>query len=352
MLPYSLRSTNLLPKQPLWGYAQIFPKLRDTDRSTAFEEATQFNHRLVLDPLDYIGSMSLTEATQSNEYDLVSSFYGPGVVVGWYLTALACLISFSLHPLKRTHDSITADLIAVLIFPTVAAVDTITRVRAYNKEGVTSAQNAASVDATQVVTRAFLIVDFCLYLLAEDFKCRRRACLLAFVGLFFFTVFTDFLAQSMAWLLLGTPGGVLPIVVNPKVRGPDIEATRRDWKRDFLKRHNAMALGIISVFCLLCIFLGLLLLHSRALLNSPSQFLPWIRTAASQIPQDWIPMSNISIKELDQAVALLAGTSVLGFSLYSTADAYYQAWLSETRAVAQQQDIELRTLDRNQAPHR
>ena len=88
------------------------------------------------------------------------------------------------------------------------------------------------------------------------------------------------------------------------------------------------------------------------LLNLPYPSWLGILTGAVQPNSRLIPKSNTSIKELDQAVALFAGATVLGFSLYSTADAYYQAWLSKTRATTQQRDIELGTLSRIQAPRR
>ena len=63
---------------------------------------------------------SISPDTQKDRYTLVSSFYGPGAVAGWHLTILACLLAFAAQPRKRT-DSITADLIAVQTFPTIAA---------------------------------------------------------------------------------------------------------------------------------------------------------------------------------------------------------------------------------------
>jgi hypothetical protein len=41
---------------------------------------------------------------------------------------------------------------------------------------------------------------------------------------------------------------------------------------------------------------------------------------------EFFPETDTGIMELDQAVALLAGITVLGFSLYSTADERYKMW--------------------------
>lgn len=70
------------------------------------------------------------------------------------------------------------------------------------------------------------------------------------------------------------------------------------------------------------------------------------RTAGSHIAQSLLPASNTSIKELDQAVALLAGASVLGFSIYSVANAYYNTWDMGMSALPQSGDEELMALTR------
>ena len=417
--PYSY---TLLPTQSL-GYAQNFSKLRDTDEPPAFEVTTNLNQRFAFNRLSNLASMSSTEATQSDKYALVSSFYGPGAVGGWYLTAFACLISFSLHPRQRRRDSITADFIAVLTFPTVAAANLITQVRSYPKEGTKAAQNAASIEATLIVTETFLAIDVILFLLTVGFKCVRRPCLIATVGLFCFSTecyvyFSPFVypavGQQLDRLFLIDFGDILISVMTvliicvicalglvalffsmlprqPHARPPEqaVEATRRDWVldegamrrelkevveeatsgnwvrdvgalrreleqeaevirrdmgRDFKQSDHAKALMVINTVLLsFALVASMFPLSSNALSCLPYQFWPQIR-------QDFIPRSNTSIKELDQAAALLAGASVLGFSLYSIADAYYRAWLSKTRAMTQQQGIELRTLNHNQTP--
>ena len=304
--------------------------------------------------------MSSTEASQSGEYALVSSFYGPGAVGGWHLTTLACVISFSLHPRKRSRDSITADLIAVLTFPTVAAAHLINQIRSYPRESTTLAPSVASIVATQIVIKWFVTINMALTLLAVNFRCMRRACLLAIVTLFcvsaecyvFFSfstrrtvkqngdarIFSNsqaFFSTLMVSLSCGIPYILHLIIVKPKVRMPDIEIY-----------HASM----ILIWFLPCPILGSLLSNAITPVTTPSHSSPRIRTAVSKLAHDLIPRSNSSVKELDQAVALLAGATVFGFSLYSTADAYYQAWLSKTRAMTR--DIELGTLGRVQAPRR
>ena len=345
--------------------------------------------------------MSSTSAPQSNQYALVSSFYGPGAVVGWYLTALACLVSFSLHPRKRICDSITADLIAVLTFPTVAAVDLITQARSYPKEGFTLEQSAASIEATLLVTEKFLAIDKLFFLWILRFQCVRRACLLATVGLFCFSaecyVLLSFSERSpgcdqlrfgveeispatggkaetkfellngkiltsdgkavsngkalisvMAVLFVCMIRALSPIAIFFSMFIPKPHA--RPSERDFKRSHSANALTIIIWFSLPCVCVATMFpLSSNVFIWVAGESTVWIRTTASRTAHDLIPKSNTSVKELDQAVAILAGASVLGFSLYSTADTYYKAWLSKTRAITQQRGTELRPLNRNQA---
>ena len=330
------------------GHTQTRPKRRDTDEPPLFGSITNFYQGLASAKLGNLGSMSSTSAPHSNEYDLVSSFYGPGAVVGWYLTVLACLVSYCLHPRKRIRDSITADLLAVLTFPTVAAADLITQVRSYPREGATLAQYAASIKASLSVTEVFLRIDAILLLLAVKFRCMRRMCLLATVGLFCF---------SAEWY----------VILPPSKRSVTVQ------NFDTVFSINFGTLLYMSVLLLVCcvnsaladysspdakwlsiimLILGTFVAFATGLLSGfmfglLSQFRPRIRIVASRIAHELIPKSNTSVKELDQAVAILAGASVLGFTLYSTADTYYKAWLSKTRAINQQRGTELRPLNRN-----
>ena len=396
VLPYSPTSTRCGLHSHCGSYLKCIKA--ETDVPPPFEATANFNQRLPFDRFGNLGSMACKSAAHSIRYDQISSFYGPGAVGGWYLTALACLISLSLHPRKRRRDAITADLIAVLTFPTIAAADLITQVRSYWRGGTTSAQMSASIEATLIVTETFLAIDVILFLLAVGFKCVRRPCLLATVGLFCFSAecyvyFSPFVnpavGQQLGRLFLINFGNILISVIavliicvicalglvaffflvrlyepwrrpsgrdveaTGREREREVEATRKNWEQDFKDSRSLFALTMITfVFLPITFVASAFPLFSEALVDLPSQFLPWIRTAGLRIAHDLIPRSNTSVKELDQAVALLAGASVLGFALYSTADAYYQAWLSNIRAEAQQEGIELRTLNHNQTPRR
>ena len=255
-------------------------------------------------------------------------------------------------PTQTHRDSITADLIAVLTFPTVAAADLITQVRSYPNGGTTLAQNAASIQATLIVTETFLTIDVGLFLLAVGFKCVRRGCLLATVGLFCFSAecyvyfspsVSQVIEQNLDTLLSINFGAILYCSVAMLVTC--VTSALANFSSPDAKWRTIIEL-ILGTY-----FVFATPLFSGVMMGLPSQFWPLIRTATSRFAHGLIPTSNTSVKELDQAVALLAGASVLGFTLYGTADAYYKAWLSKTRSITQQQWPGLRTLSNNQAPN-
>jgi len=74
--------------------------------------------------------------------------------------------------------------------------------------------------------------------------------------------------------------------------------------------------------------------------NLPPEPLLRLRAAVSHVAQALIPASNTSVKELDQAVAIIAGASVLGFSIYDVANACYNSWNIGINARPQSEEVE------------
>jgi hypothetical protein len=56
-----------------------------------------------------------------------------------------------------------------------------------------------------------------------------------------------------------------------------------------------------------------------------------IWTGRRSFIDEFFPRTEASIVDLDQAVALLAGMTVMGFGLYSAADARYKRWWAEEK---------------------
>lgn len=128
----------------------------------------------------------------------VSSLYGPGTITCWYLTTLAVLVSWTLHPQKRKSGSIDVDLIAVLTLPTVAASHLVFQSRSFlhqektmqasgNVDG-SHLQSVAAIEAPFNVTETFMAISVVLFLVAAWMFCIRRAILVGLIGLLCFTV--------------------------------------------------------------------------------------------------------------------------------------------------------------------
>ena len=321
--------------------------------------------------------MSSASSKEPERFDLVSSFYGPGATIGWYLTALSCVVLFGLHPRKRKADNITVDLIATLIFPSVAAGDLISHVHFYSRAeasapGVTSEQRSACIEASLLVIESFLAIDVMLFLLAVGFKRIRRGCLLASIGLFCFAAeccvpfsphvektLHEHLDRSFLDTFKTIPITVSALLYNLSVFGVLLivhhlemplpadelrELARRIVKKQKPTESYMIRLSVLTNMLTLsvCFLVTVWPLISSVFTSSPPQLIQWLHATSSQPTRTLVPKSNISLKELDQAVALLTGATVLGFSLYSVANSHLKAWLLRTEERQQRRENELR----------
>ncbi len=335
--------------------------------------------------------MTSASAVEVDRYALVASFYGPGAVGGWYLTTLACLISFGLHPRKRRADSITADMIAVLTFPTVAAAHLISQIGSCPTEmsSATLVQKAASMEAALIVIETSLAIAVILFLLEVSFRCVRRGCLLAIVGLFCFSAecylyFSRSVTQaiersldrsfliSFGKIIVGVMALLLYCIVlalglivfffaiRPSHSRSQVGTVNHDSEanaqirsegldQDFVDSKNARGITWVTMLFLPFAFLASVFpLTAGIFENLPPEPLLRLQTAVSHFTRSLIPASNTSVRDLDQAVAILAGASVLGFSIYDMANAYYNNWKIGMSARPQSEEVELATLTRTQ----
>ena len=324
--------------------------------------------------------MASPNMEDQSRYSLVSSFYGPGAVGGWYLTVLACLISFGVHPGRRT-GSITPDLIAAVAIPAIASAHLILQVHYLTKrisdpnEGQSElAQITASTEASLVLVEDFCVPAILLYLFAVRFRTLSRGLLVAITGLFAFSAkcyvafsrssrhelerhlkrpfmfSVDGMLISVIALLLILNVLVVGLVVlffslhrtstaavsrnaGNETAPPTPHEDRRSKDsfqvQQFKRSTESKWIAIISLLILpLTGLASVVPLSFLTFRDLPGSVLPWIRAAASHIIHGIIPKSDTSIRELDQAVALLAGASVLGFTCYSTAQDLYRARLA------------------------
>ena len=332
--------------------------------------------------------MSSASSKETARFALVSSFYGPGATIGWYLTALSCVLLFGLHPRKRKADNITVDLIATLVFPSVAAGDLISHVHSYVRTAAsardgTSEQRSACTEASLIVIESFLAIDIILFLLAVGFKCIRRGCLLAAAGLFCFAaecylLFSPHLGNTtyeyvdrfflvnfkivliillvtLSILAIFALGLIVLYVVMP-LPTRELEATdevgehvQELAKVNFVESYAMRLLGSMTMLSFPLLLLGSAWPLGSSIFADPTlPLVQWLRAASSLFARGLVPKSNISVKELDQAIALLAGATVLGFNLHGVANNYYGAWLLRTKERQQRREAELRRLAERQ----
>ena len=141
--------------------------------------------------------MATAQSQLQSQLALVSSLYGPGMITCWYLTTLAVLVSWTLHPRERNSGSIDVDLIAVLTLPAVAAGHLVSQVRGLlNQAKIVRASSAdwkylqsiSAIEAPFIVTETFMAISVILFIVAAWNICVRRAIFVALVGLLCFTV--------------------------------------------------------------------------------------------------------------------------------------------------------------------
>ena len=332
-------------------------------------------------------TMSTSDPSTSDSLTMVNSFYGPGATACWYLTCFSCLISWTFHPQKRTSDSITSDFIALVTFPTVAAVHLLSQVQNYpsqpSLDEQLSKQIHASMSASLTITETYLTL--CMILLAPTvlMQSMKRIVLLAFVGLLcvasetyvFFAVPSirnkagvfnrSFIIDSLPTLIaiLGLafilvlmllyfivltfdrppPRAEAPSDADPEVISVYRLANEAHDLRIQDRRLTYMAIWFLPLGALsggLSTFQALV-----DLVPSLARSLGRIVPTGRSLVHEFFPATDTSIMDLDQAVALLAGMTVLGFNLYSTAEERYKAWWEEqkeSRESAARRIVEIR----------
>lgn len=316
--------------------------------------------------------MSSQDAPSSDRLALVNSFYGPGATACWYLTCLACLVSWTLHPQKSRSDSITTDLIALVTFPTVASAHLITQINNYPYETSagdwTLSQIHASMAASLIITETYLAI--CVILLFVTILPRprrvKRIVLLALTGIFcvisevclFFSipsirktpgifgrffivdsfpllVTTLLLISILVALLLAFLYLLLkqrypnPVASIPPEADPDaLELYRRFQTRE-LHFDECPTPQMASLTYLSFLFLPMSFIAS---LISTGRDMRRAVVSGRRLSQEFFPSTDSGIMDLDQAVALLAGMTVFGFSLYWAADERYRRWWEAEKA--------------------
>jgi len=223
----------------------------------------------------------------------------------------------------------------------------------------------AAIEASLNITETFLAISVTLLLIAVCSKCVKRAISLAVTGLFCFSAESylflscsnlrtktgnfsrSFLVNFLGiWIVLlvlviiliaatfslvaifyvKRPQAVRTITIGPRTDSEaNAAAHLAQAERDLLQGTEALWLTMMSIVLLPLTFFGTIAPVSFDLVILLSNSSP-IRALINRLVCDLLPRTDVSVKELDQAVAIFAGTTVLGFGIYGAANSRFKHW--------------------------
>ncbi|KAH8778943.1 hypothetical protein BGZ57DRAFT_890008 [Hyaloscypha finlandica] len=332
-----------------------------------------------------------TDYHAGQRFDLVSSFYGPGATTCWYLTILSCFVSWLAHP--HHSDKLTSDFVAALTFPGVAAGHLAQQIYFYPgvRAEISSTktfwllQHVASIEASLNVSESFLPLCAILLCISIYFGHKKRTVLLGILGLlclsaeFYYFVSCPALRKTRGnfsrYYLVDFGGVLISLIVlvlmllfvslamvaiwfleqppnteNGRTRTHNIESHRPCPRNEKLHYGKMLTISFILLSLALCIALFGIGLEIERLYRSTLKPTATTVTAtkfATNLIQSIFPRCNISTSDLDQAVAIFAGGTILAFSICSAMKARYKQWKESSRArkeVQQREQVRLRRL--------
>ena len=132
------------------------------------------------------------QANGNDHLALVSSLYGPGNVIGWFLVVTGCLVSWTLHISRRRSGSIDANFIAAISFPVMAAGHLIAQIQQYPKdehlcvhvEDANLQAKAYAIEASVVILDSAIPACAALAIISAYFQSGRRAFCVEICGVF------------------------------------------------------------------------------------------------------------------------------------------------------------------------
>lgn len=127
--------------------------------------------------------------TAPERFELVSSLTGPGNLTCWFLLLLSVLVSWTLNPRTARRDTITNDLLAVLLLPLVAVAHLLHQLysRGSSRELFTGftrddVRAVAAIEAPLAVCERFVVCASVMFCVAAWRRQRRRMGLVLGVG--------------------------------------------------------------------------------------------------------------------------------------------------------------------------
>lgn len=130
-----------------------------------------------------------TLLTAPERFELVSSLYGPGNLTCWFLLLLSVLVSWTLNPRIARRDTITNDLLAVLLLPLAAVAHLLHQIYSHGRSrelftGLTrdGVRAVAAIEAPLAVCEGFVVCASVMFCVAAWRGQRRRMGLVLGVG--------------------------------------------------------------------------------------------------------------------------------------------------------------------------
>jgi hypothetical protein len=315
---------------------------------------------------------ALAESILRERLALVSSLYGPGNMVCWLCILGSVFIGWTLNRKCHSKDIISNDFIAALVIPVVASGHAIYRLvfaTLHPPSNPTEAiQFVAAIEAPLNVCETFTVVALAFSILAAFRKHRKQSLCVLAVGLLCFSIesiiflyapetgveLSNFsrpylfnFAEMMicAFVFLGVSMLFLAVAVALRraQRWPletllEPSETRQEARLPLV----AAVLRILDLLLWLLPFAFIIFIFPLETLGAIGVF----GIPALMVSLDWfsrisffIPRTNNSILELDQAVALAMGIFSLLFSLR---DAYESR---NTNVESQSAPVELTNID-------
>ncbi|KAH0557003.1 hypothetical protein GP486_005207 [Trichoglossum hirsutum] len=260
-----------------------------------------------------------------------SALYGPGVVYGWFFTLLSVLVTWTANRRSRKKDSVTIDLLVALSLPMIASVPLLYRLHRFPgsiRDLMTGGDDpvlrfSATVWAPLTVCTTFLPVSILLLGISTWYDHKKRAFSMLTVGGLCFSTEIALLVgfrdactsgENCPWLhILNALGLMIANITLPILSATIFSA------RNFPSNPSSSVQGDISSRQLVAgrgrdktalMFDTMSAVAVTGLYNAPAlKFL-------FSIPKT---SSLSSIKDLDQAVALVAGMATLTFRIYEVA---------------------------------
>ncbi len=329
--------------------------------------------------------------------DNVNGFYGPGAMLGWYLTLAGCMVSWTLHPERKKKDSINADMLTFLLLPLTAAAQLFSfsrqideryvTVRFHTDEALQAAlqeqvanfcvcQRRCAIEAPAKVVFAYLnLAIVFLYPLSATHHLRRGAAILV--------VMLTCLASEWYiydFALHNTPGLTLPspflrrkyflapictIVVVSDIGGLIFRRfsllsgyLRRPKKREELENQTPLQSQMagedwLDRNRLWAIRFGMIWWGVLMYLFKDTGWTFFADPRVRFWTVDWIglffPASPYNIGNIEQATAAVGGGVVLGFNLYSVAVWWWKQ--RQERIAEERKKLELLTMQQDRTWH-